>query len=271
MNEITILICLYKKNIQDSATIQSLLKSISKLKDTNVFIWDNSPSSLDEDSLNLLAKNFTNFKYKHTPENTVLSKIYNTVIEEQKDEKSYLMLCDDDSDIPECFFDILREKINKNPSINLFLPQIFTNDTLISPAKDYLIKTILIKNLESGIITSRNSTAINSGMVISNRVFLNGFRYDERLRFYGTDNYFMCQYSRNYKDIFVLDVKFKHDLSFHSSKNIENRLRIFKEIKKANRIIYSKNSVKKYIVIINNLFVALKLCLKYRSITFLYD
>lgn len=270
ITNLTILICLYNKDINESATIQSLLKSNSIKDCSTIFIWDNSNRPLEEESIIFLRDNFSKFIYKHTPENVILSKIYNTVIESLECD-SYLMLCDDDSDIPICFFEILSEQIELYPSKNLFLPQIYSDSTLVSPAKDYLIKTGFIKNLNPGLLKSAYTTAINSGMVISSRVFKEGFRYDERLRFYGTDNYFMNQYSKSNKDLIVLDVKFTHSLSFNDSNDVNNKLRIFKEIKRANKIIHSQNKVRKYIVIFNNFLVSLKFCYKYKSITFLLD
>lgn len=271
MHNITILVCLYNKGIDESKTIQSLLKFSDLIKNAKIFIWDNSFIKLDSVSNNLLSQHFKNLKYKHTPENTVLSKVYNSVIEEQNNPNSYLVLFDDDSDIPISFFNILKEQIVLNPSINLFLPQIYSNSILVSPAKDYLIKTRLIKNLKHGILNSNSITAINSGMIISNRVFIDGFRYNEKLSFYGTDNFFMYLYAKAYEELMILDIKIEHDLSFNTSTDVNNKIRIFKEIKRANRVIYSKNKFEKGIVMFNNFIVSLKLCIKYKSLSFLYD
>jgi hypothetical protein len=269
MTNLTILICLYNKDISDSATLQSLLKAKDFLDDFKVFIWDNSIDVINPDSLKFLKNNFKNLTYKHTPENTVLSKIYNYVIDDLEVD-SYLMLCDDDSNIPEHFFEILEEQIKSNPFINLFLPQIYSNALLVSPAKDYLITTSFIKYLKPGLLTSDYTTAINSGMVISSRVFRNGFRYNENLNFYGTDNYFMNQYSKNNESLIVLDSKFIHSLSFSASNDLKNKLRIFGEIRRANSIIYSKEFTKRQIVSFNNFVVAVKLCLKYKTLDFLF-
>ncbi len=271
MLNITILICLYKKSIYESNTIQCLIKSSKTIKDSKIFIWDNSPAKLDSESLEFLTTIFKNLIYKHTPDNTVLSKVYNSVIEDEKEPSSYLALFDDDSEIPITYFEELKKEVELNPSINLFLPQIYSNSVLVSPAKDYFIKTSLIKQTKTGIINSNYITAINSGMVISNRVFIEGFRYDENLNFYGTDNFFMYHYTKKHKDLFILDVKINHDLSFNESKNIDNKIRIFKEIKKANKIIYSNNWSRKMIVLFNNFIVSVRLCIKYKNLAFLYD
>lgn len=271
MIDLTILVCLYNKDIQTSNTIKSLLKANILTNSTSIIIWDNSTLRLEQDSIDYLRNHFLKFIYKHTPENVVLSKIYNSVIDTLDGQNSYLMLCDDDSDIPECFFEILENQIHLNPSINLFLPQIFSESILVSPAKDYLITTKLIKDLQPGTLLSRSITAINSGMVISNRFFKDGFRYNEDLRFYGTDNYFMIQYAKANEKLVVLDVSFIHSLSFNATGDIKNKLRIFRENRRANKIIYKNFFLKRQIVILNNLVVAIKLCLKNHTLEFLFD
>ncbi|GIZ07431.1 hypothetical protein [Flavobacterium sp. UMI-01] len=271
MIDITILVCLYKKSIEESDTIQSLLKANIGTINSTIYIWDNSPESLNEESLVYLSSNFRNFIYNHTPENVPLSKIYNNVISSLTCENCFLMLCDDDSNIPVNFFGILENQIRLHPSINLFLPQIYSDTVLVSPAKDYFVFTKYIKNLNSGLLKSKYTTAINSGMVISNRVFKAGFKYNESLKFYGTDNYFMLEYARLYPQLNVLDVNIIHNLSYNTSDDVENKIRIFKEIRKANKIIYKKYKLTRAIVMLNNLLVSLKLSLKYKTIFFFFD
>lgn len=271
MNQLTILICLYNKHLKESQTLQSLFKIQNINSFTEIVIWDNSVDSLDEDSLFLLRTHFTKINYKHTPENTPLSVIYNTVIKNQKNPNGYLMICDDDSKIAIDFFESLKYYWAKNKTTNLFLPIIYSNNIIVSPAKNYLIKTIFFKNLKPGNISSKNLNAINSCMVISNRVFINGFRYDERLHFYGTDSYFMFKFVQKYKTLVVLNQIVIHDLNFNTSTNIEDRVRIFKQIKKSNSIIYSDSVIKKIIVYINTFIVSVRHSLKYKTTAFLYD
>ena len=77
MCKITILVCLYNKDIFTSITVRSLLKLVKLVKNSKFFIWDNSLIPLDKKLLDILKENFEN---RHTPENVVLSKVYNAVI-----------------------------------------------------------------------------------------------------------------------------------------------------------------------------------------------
>ena len=268
MKNFTILVCLYEKDIKSSDTLKSLLENHMVLKNSNINIWDNSVNVMISSQLCFLNERFNNLTYTHTPENLTLSKIYNKIAVNQTNKNGYLILLEDDSILPINFFQEIFSQTQKYNNINLFLPQINSGHKLISPARDFVFKTSYFRKLEKGVLNSAQVTAINSGMVISNRVFIDGFSYDERLRFYGTDNYFMYNYSQKYSEIYVLEAVIHHDLSFKSTKRLERKIQIFKEIKRANRIIYSNSFIKKYIVIFSNFISAIKLGFKNRTLSF---
>jgi GT2 family glycosyltransferase len=270
MDNITILVCLYKKDLGNSETLRSLMHNAALLQEARIYVWDNSPHRMAASSLNILKGSFTNFKYVHTPENTVLSKVYNEAIKEQTNLSGYLMLCDDDSEIPAAFFNDLNTSIKLHPEVNLFLPKIYVQGTMVSPAKDLVYTTRFIDDHLQGPVSSKHTTAINSCMVISNRVFLKGFQYDRKLNFYGTDNYFMYKYSQSYPELYVLNVAINHDLSFKSA-DLTRKLKIFRETRRANKIVYSDNKLHLLTIMLNNFAVSVKHCLKYKTLAFLYD
>jgi hypothetical protein len=267
----TFLVVLFGKNIEDSDTIQSLIRNSKVLENDMVYVWDNSPLALSIAAIDLLSQTFNQVKYHHTPENTVLSQVYNTVIEEVEQSSSYLILLDDDSTLPDSFFTEIIESTFCNATIELFLPQIYSGGVLVSPAKDYLFRTELIGTINSGLHRSKYLTAINSGMVIKIDFFKKGFRYNNRLNFYGTDNFLMFEYSKQCKDLVVLDVKIDHDLSYNSTDDINKKIKIFREIKRANKIIYADDSFKLALVSFNNFIVAIKKCITYKTLAFLHD
>jgi hypothetical protein len=269
MKKFLILVCLYKKSIATSNTIQSLIASKELIASEIIYIWDNSPLKMDSNELTILRQYFPYLIYNNTPENTVLSKIYNSIIEEFLNKTSYFIFLDDDSDINKKYFLELNKKTFEYPQNLLFLPSIYSNNKLISPAKDYIFFSKLLKSQKSGYTSSKHLTAINSGMIISNKIFNSGFRYDDRLNFYGTDNYFMYYYRHNNNKLYILDTKINHQLSFYNNINIDSKINIYKEIKRANLIIYEKNIFKKYLSICNNFIVSILNCFRYKSIKFL--
>ena len=68
-----------------SSTINSLIliKEYLNNINTKVVIWDNSPNTQNLKELEIL-KNFSDFEYKHTPENVSLAKIYNSIYRNNK-------------------------------------------------------------------------------------------------------------------------------------------------------------------------------------------
>jgi hypothetical protein len=77
----------------------------------------------------------------------------------------------------------------------------------------------------------------------------------------------MIKYLQKNPTLVVLKVKISHDLSFNDTKSIDNKIRIFKEIKRATNIIYSDNKFKKSIVFFNNFLVSIKLSIKYKVLS----
>src|SRR5678810_1257304 len=92
MKKFTILVCLYKKDVSDAPTIQSLLKNGFIKNEFQIYIWDNSPMELPLASISLLKAEFPDLIYRHCPSNMPLSKLYNIVINEVSINKGYTCL-----------------------------------------------------------------------------------------------------------------------------------------------------------------------------------
>jgi GT2 family glycosyltransferase len=220
-------------------------------------LWDNSTQSMLESELDQIRYNISNFYYTHSPENTPLSIVYNSIISGIKNPDVYILLLDDDTKLNPDFFQQLLKIIPKNNKIELFLPKVFNHDRLVSPAFDFtLFSKSLPKNSE-GKFKSNFLTAINSGMVISNKLFQDGFRYDESLAFYGTDNFLMDYFQKRYRTLYILPIEFSHDLSFGSS-SIPRKLEIHFEIKRAMFFIYRKRYFRLFLFRINFFIVSIK-------------
>lgn len=264
-----ILIVLYKKSLESSETLQSLLKSKNELKNSLLLVWDNSPNPMMQQSQMSLMQSFINFKYIHTPQNYSLSKIYNIVSKKYLYNYEYLALFDHDSEFESNYFSTLINVIKLNRDINLFLPIIYSQDKIVSPASNFIILSKLWQQKILGLMSSNDKTAINSGMTISKKVFDDGFEYDERMTYYGTDNYFMAKFANKYQFLFVVNNIIKHNLSFNTTDDVEMKLLIFKETKKTNLLINEDNFFKLLLTKINNLLVSIKLSIKYRRLSFL--
>ena len=267
MSKFLILIVLYESKAKDSLSYTSLLKSSEYLSESKLILWDNSPSvqSIDTHNISFLKC----VEYIHTAENMSLSKIYNRVIQANED-YNYMIILDQDSSFSNEYFKKLNIAIIKHPSINLFLPLIKSEQTIVSPGDYKIFKGSYWKKEKYGIINAKNILAINSGMVINSHYLKNIYKgYDERLRFYGTDTSFMLDYQENNEYLFVIDYVFKHKSALlDKDENFNMQLFRLKNVFSSWRIIHEHKKVNLFLI---NIFIFLKtfkLVVEYRNIRY---
>lgn len=261
-----LLVVLYKIKIGESPTIQSIVnyvKSIDpeNLKSYQLFIWDNSPDICHDIEAFKQEYSFLDIEYVHTPQNMTLSKIYNQIGQISIQMNSYLTLFDQDTTIEFKYFEQLKNA--QSIGYPLILPKIQCNEILVSPGKRFMSKGILLKNIESGTMNSKNLLAINSGMSISSAVFLL-IQYDERLRFYGTDTYFMRQYEKYYNTVFILDSVLEHSLAEMEEHTIEWLTKHDQEKLEIFRIVFTETFFEKLFVSLYSLVIKYKIFLRNR-------
>jgi len=266
-----ILIVIYNINITQSETIKSLIESKDCLFESDLLIWDNSPISQDISLIYPFFENYVKILYEHHPENLPLSKVYNKVINKFKNEGyDFLILLDQDSRFNKEYFIKLNNAFKENNEVSLFLPIIKYKNKIVSPTKKYFLKGFYFKKKVSGLQKAKNISAINSGMIISFKYLKDKFKgYDERLKNYCTDDYFMMEYCKNEKYLFILDYEFEHDLTLSTLNDSSDKLiKAYHEMLQAWSILYS-DSVLKYIVKIYMIVHSLYTAIKYKNTDFL--
>lgn len=208
------LVVLYKTLIQDSKTCQ-FIKSSDLLcdEDNTVYIWDNSPTNINTESQVFSFFKFSNVIFKHTPENVSLAKVYNTVIREYSSYDA-IQIFDQDSYIEiNNYNDYLNQLLIQQDDINVFLPKIYSGDSLYSPGL-FFIKGFHFRKLSDGINKHRLYTAITSGMFLRLKWILeNNLSFNEELQLYCIDTDFICKCRVLDSSFFVMGVDFYHDLS----------------------------------------------------------
>lgn len=273
MADKTFLVVLYNKTLFESETINSIISWGPSEYDkiSELIIWNNSVLSLEEKNkrdLNLCLSK-TKIHYCEDGLNHPLSEIYNTVIRNLPLSHT-LVILDHDSVLPVDYLIRLEEALSKYPDVNLFLPQIYYDSQLVSPAKFYFFYGIYLKKIESGIIKSKFVTAINSGMAIRGHYLkLEYPGYNERIKFYGTDNDFMYRYSKQNSQIVILDVKIKHTLNFYHNTEIDNIIWRYRDI--SNGILQQMKTINLIVYVLSYIYVniyALRLSFKYRTLRF---
>lgn len=280
MNNITIsiLVVLYNTSIRDSSTIKSIIKSVLKLKSRNasynLLLWDNSYSSSSEDVVRLfcneMLQNGVYASYKHSPENKPLSEVYNNFISTYKDISDYLMIFDQDSSFTSEFFNSVDDVLRVYRP-DLILPIIKHKKHIVSPSKIYYIKGRYFKSPPCGNISSQHLSAINSGMVIAScYLSKTKFKYDNRLKNYCTDDYFMKQFRKNKGVVFVLDYVFEHDLSLSTLNENSTALKQrYNELINGREIVYSDNLMGWILIKIYFYFHRIYMSLRYKDLSYL--
>lgn len=216
-----IVVVLYKKQPRQSSTLMSLSTMSAEVKSgLHICIRDNSPEAFTSDEKqeldDLLAD--ISFVYRHNQGNNLpLSRIYNEAISEL-DDRQYLVIFDDDSEFTADYFLSACRSIEKQTDCDLFLPIVHYDNTIVSPASFHYFKGHNFKEVFPGMMSCKNIFAINSGMIISARYLKHGFEgYDERIRFYGTDNDFMSRYTASHSMLCVLDYNMHHTLNYYAN------------------------------------------------------
>lgn len=211
-----IIVVIYKKSLSCSSTLMSLIK---QGKDEEIsgelIIYDNSPLTMYEPGIIEKLEHMFSITYNHTPKNLTLREIYNFEIETIELD-DYILFLDDDTNLPVNYLSDALKFINTKPHIYLFTPLIYTRDKLYSPHKSYSFISKPLKEIVCGICSTKNYSAINSGMIVKGEYFIkSGFRYPSFVDFYGTDKVFFDYYSSLHNEFYIMDLHVEHDVSNH--------------------------------------------------------
>jgi hypothetical protein len=260
------LIVVYNCEPIDTPSVQSLIRCALDRYNIRIIIWDNSPIPHQVD---WTAFGQTGI-YISTTENLGLSTIYNRVIEKYLQLGEYLLLLDQDSELPTDFLQKINASIQSHPDIDLFLPMIRANNRWASPGNYFCGWGREWKSTVIGRISSKQVFAINSGMIISSSYLVGSFPgYDERLRFYGTDTQFMLDYMDRRSQLFVIDTVIMHDLSFFSGPST-NRAEKFITMKSVYHYIYEcRPYIQRISVKFVMFMVSVLYAVRYRDVAFL--
>jgi hypothetical protein len=266
-----ILVVLYNRSLESSDTLKGILDSADFLKNINafVFIWDNSEEkALSNKDITILTQKLS-LSYYHCPSNKPLAEIYNEVFHKLSlsGEYKYLAIFDHDSNVSLEYFKELSY-ITQSYNTDIILPVAKNNGIIISPAKLYFVKGNYFKVAPKGIYKGK-LLAVNSGMAIS-LAFIkkNNFKYDYRLKNYGTDNYLMNFANSKETVYYIMNSSFEHGYSFYDHDDLYKKAEVFKQIKRANKIAFSLNIIQSVMINLYNLFASLKNAIKYKSLKF---
>lgn len=271
---LSVIVVLYKKHYENSVALSTLIEAIDDIRTAGfvptIYVWNNSPGftpAINHDSVVWVDG-----------ENISLPLIYNRIAELSFSEgNALLMISDDDTDYRQYDFKrnlgIVKNFIQDNKQqveVGCFIPQILANSLLVSPGGRHCFKGYLLKNITSGLVSSRNLVGINSGLIITKECYkkMQPF-YDERLHFYGTDTDFFVRYEKKFPYIYVFDSVINHSLSEHTSETLERAFFRWSDHLYALRITFSSsNFLCRTLLEVYIGYLKVKLNLKYRTLKF---
>jgi glycosyltransferase involved in cell wall biosynthesis len=264
---LTILIVVYNETPQTSTTTRTIV-GLAGIKSASIVIWDNSENSQDLVFRSFFSKNGCKFNYVHTPENLALSVIYNRVADLSDDD--FLLILDQDTILPCDYLQIFYKAYADFTECKLFVPTIRTGKKLISPSPYFAGWGRSWHIARSGPYPTKNMTIVNSGLIANLALFRReGVRYNEGIKFYGTDTDFFRTYARREKAFNILPVTIDHDSSFIVASVGEKAVKL-DQIFSANSIIHAVDSpIMRMIVAVIEIIVRIRYAMRYRTTLFL--
>lgn len=271
-----IIIVIYGKRIEESSTLRSFVDFGNILQGRcRILLWDNSPSAYREDEIQNYCDRLLGieFQYHHNQgENVALSRIYNQSIELLHNDE-VLVILDDDSVFDDQLFHKADQAIIEYSDSDLFLPIVRNGKDIVSPAAMVGFKGHYLREVPPGLMSCHHRTAINSGMMIRARYLKHGFEgYDERIRFYFTDNDFMSRYNASHTHFCVLDYQMQHSLNFYArGESYQVKSQRFRDLRRSFLILMRRKGWLSYLSTQLYLFIySIKFAIIHRDVRYIF-
>lgn len=223
MTKIIFGIVTFREKFWETPSFNSLVASAKHLGEkVNIFVFDNTDFAewniCEEYSL---QDNFK-VKYKHDRRNPGIAVAYNTIAEYAKSHLfSHIVFLDQDTELPENFC-LNYSKVAEN-MVDIAAPLIYANGKLLSPAryKNYRSYSYGIINDDS--ISLKQSTCINSGLLVKTDLFLKAGGYNEKLRLDFCDHEFIIRIGKLIPSVKIIHTKLEQDFSVNTN-TLDNAL-----------------------------------------------
>lgn len=205
----------YNKPLEESPSYQALRRQ----KDIVTIVCDNSTQvELDQ---NLVQKDGNVYLSMHG--NRGLSKAYNRALDHIEEEdpvlEGFVMLFDDDTDIPDSYFDCVRKAIKENDA-DIYLPLITDERPDLGYLSPSILKDVYMhRTMDPWSLTKEEICGINSGMVIRLSLFAD-YRYNEDLFLDHVDHDFIRSMRKRNAKIRIIDTELhQHFSAFETNGN----------------------------------------------------
>ena len=208
-DELMVVLVLYKMEIHNSPAVISLTTALQSIQQTtSVFIYDNSPAA----HTHTLNENWQ-ITYRHDANNPGVSKAYNEGFKCAKAQnKNWMLLADQDTSFEKDFFIKIREGVEAGHDQKLIVPIMIDQKGIVSPFHFHFGRGFRLKNISAGKYQLTEKKFINSGLLISRKLFEVTRGFDERYKLDFSDLAFIERLKSLISVFSVIDSTCTHSL-----------------------------------------------------------
>lgn len=259
MNSLYCILVIYNQSIEDSCSYQFLHKN----KNVQLIVYDNSTKEyFNQDKVEQEGH-----LYLTTHENVGLSKAYNRCLDVIQNinplMEGFVCILDDDTCLNE---EYIQQIEHLDPTYDVYVPRVIDERGILSPCDFQGLVPKRLKELQNSF--EKNMSAINSGMVISCRIFQT-YRYDERLFLDFVDHHFLLDMHKQNRKIQLLPVSIQQNFSSNSNTK-EQALHRFSLYRHDIRVFYQEIYHQSFLYWKTIIKRRCRLMIQYKNLMFLW-
>jgi GT2 family glycosyltransferase len=212
--KLTMVVVLYKQNIVESKTFQTLkstlFERVKDKPDIEVIFYDNSPEKQELPSLEIEG---IHTSYIHDSRNLGITTAYNFAWSQARENGSqWLLLLDHDTELTDIYMDEVLSLPELSVDVTAVVPKIISEQRRISPVFSNSLRPLAGEHPKEGL-QEKPVMAINSGSLISVD-FLNELSgFNEAFPLDYLDHWLFHEIYSHGKKVWVLHATIEHELS----------------------------------------------------------
>lgn len=211
--EIVFGIVTYKEIFWKTVTFVNLINSIREYTNPNrviIYVVDNTNI---EGWYVEVPKEYKDFVIYEKMWNPGISVAYNKIQKYALNNNiEWIVLLDQDTTLPTNTIDIYMKSINRR-DIRIKAPIVYIEKGILSPSIYKNYHSFLLKNLSPGIMSFKNISCINTGLMINTLFFEEVGGYNENLKLDFCDHDFIERVKRKTDVLEILSISFYQDFS----------------------------------------------------------
>ncbi len=211
MASVFAVLVLYRQSLAESATFQSLSRSVQDLAAAvPLLVYDNSPTPIGDPGPG--SHPGWDIHYVHDPSNPGVSRAYQEGARmAAARSKRWLLLLDQDTRFPPDALSHYLAAVTRHPEGRLFAPILRTGERVISPCIYRFKLGFPLPEIQPGLQPLTGISLLNSGMWIAVEEYLATGGHDVRIALDFADHEFVERFKRRHDRFVLVDAVCFHD------------------------------------------------------------